>query len=416
MNTLDNLQFEAKFITLVREKNLKKRAQLAESFWNELISTTSTPLVVGNRAYFLYFGDAQTVGLAGDWSRWRPAAELTRVPKTKLFFKMLEFPETARLQYKLIIDGNWGMDVHNSHYSEEGFGINSEFLMPQYVDESWLSPSPELLKALQASQPNEDGFVEIEPQKKGKLERFFVESKVLKEEREIFLYTPAFKTGDDVKSLPLLVIHDGSEAVTIGKYDEILNNLIAAGELRPCLALFISPKMRNAEYALNDAFVEFCVKEAMSFAVKTWRERGLDVSCDPHERCVTGASLGGLLATNTIFKNPDVLGAAIVQSPAYWWQKREIFKKQYFKHASKLRVVLQTGTVWDTHLNAVAMYAALKERGAEVFYQEFHQGHTWGNWRTNFASGVRAWLPKERVPSNRKKCELIFDDEELISI
>ncbi len=163
MNHIDNLQFEAKFIQVIREKNTKKRCLMAEEFWNELISTTSTPLVVGNRAYFLHYGKAGTVELAGDWTRWRIHGELTKIPKTNLFFKMLEFPDTARLQYKLIIDGNWGMDMHNSHYSEEGFGINSEFLMPGYQDESWLSPPPDFLKELQRNQPDEDSFVEIEP-------------------------------------------------------------------------------------------------------------------------------------------------------------------------------------------------------------------------------------------------------------
>ncbi|HYF02746.1 MAG TPA: alpha/beta hydrolase-fold protein [Patescibacteria group bacterium] len=401
----DNLDLEAQFISIIREKVAKKRVAKAEVFWHQLISTRSTPLIVSNRVYFLHYGEAERVEVAGDWSRWRPSGDLVRIPKTQLFFKMMEFPHIARLQYKLIVDGNWGMDTHNSQYSEEGFGLNSEFIMPGCCNESWVTMPEHVLKAL----PEVSSF------KKGAIEKFMIQSEILKEEREIFLYTPTFKNGVDKQNLPLLVIHDGAEAISIGKFNDILDNMIAADELRPCLALFISPKMRNDEYALNENYMNFCVKEALGFAVKTWRKRGLDITADPHERCITGASLGGLLSTLTVFKNPDILGAAFIQSPAYWWQKREIFKKHYFKNADKLRVVLQTGTVWDTHQNTVMMYSLLKERGAEVFYEEFYQGHTWGNWRSNFASGLKSWLPKEKGIAKRK-VDLIFDDEELILI
>src|SRR5688500_10543163 len=154
------------------------------------------PLIVDSRAYFIYRGKATDVALAGDWTHWQIASSLKRLEGTDLFYRALEFPRTARLQYKLLVDGNFAIDPGNARVSREGFGVNSEFWMSDYVDHSWLRPSQPTIE-------------------RGTIERMELHSKTLDRQREIYLYTPAGALSDN-DPLPLLIVHDGGEALEIG--------------------------------------------------------------------------------------------------------------------------------------------------------------------------------------------------------
>ncbi len=239
---------------------------------------------------------------------------------------ILQFPPDARLQYKFIIDGNWMNDPGNSRVQAEGFGYNSEFWMPSYIDESMLSIGHEV--------PH------------GNVERLLFESQILHSHRETFLYQPAVAKTEGLE-LPLVIVHDGAEALRLGRFHRILDNLIAEKIIPPVAALFVSPQMRNEEYATNPHYMDFSAKEILPFAQRELTKRGWTLSKDPHKTCVTGASLGGLLATKTGLRFPDVFGSVIAQSPSYWWNRGEIFRSADMKNAPQLHMVIQTGTVCD---------------------------------------------------------------------
>ena len=356
-----------------------ERARAAASLYETLRSNGMLPLIVESRAYFVYHGSADSVALAGDWTHWQIASALKRIEGTELFFRALEFPRTARLQYKLVVDGNLATDPGNMRVSREGFGVNSEFWMSDYVDNSWLRP--------------------LEPAiERGTVERVEFESKTLVTRREIYLYTPAGASSTD--ALPLLIVHDGGEALEIGRFHEILDHMIAAGRIAPCAAMFIPPSNRHDEYALNMRYIRFCVRDALPLAIDAWKRRGISISPHAHDRCVLGASLGGLLATMTALRYPLVVGSCIAQSPAYWWERGEIFRSPYFDNASRVRTILQTGTICDARELTRIMYQKLRLAGGDPVYHEYEQGHTWGNWRSNLATALLGWIGTDRTDND----------------
>jgi enterochelin esterase family protein len=367
------------FLSILNVHKPGARKTAADELWTRLSGVT-LPITNKNRAYFLYKGNAESVTLVGDWTYWQPAIKLQKIEHTDLFYSIQEFHPTARLQYKLIVDGNWILDPSNPHSSIEGFGQNSEFWMPEYHDESWLQPHSKVVH-------------------RGNIKRFEFKSKLLGQQREMFLYTPHYKLEKN-QTLPLLIVHDGAEAIKIGKFHQILDNLQAAGKIPPCAALFISPKDRIGEYALKSEYPEFCIKEALTEALKIWDSWGVPISDSPEFRSITGASLGGLLATKTSLQFPTDIGVCIAQSPSYWWNQAEIFHSPFLKNASKIEFHLQTGTVCDAQQMTESMFRRLRSMGADVTYQEFHQSHTWGNWRTNLASAIQSWLSPSLVPNH----------------
>jgi enterochelin esterase family protein len=390
---------------LLTEKRLHKRMALARTFRKQLQEKT-LPLIRGNEVIFLWEGTATSVNVIGDWTHWRQQIPMKRVAGTSFFYVTQEFPSTARLQYKFVIDNTWQNDPANPHASQEGFGTNSELMMPDYRDESWLQPI----------------HIDGKPLQRGKIVRLELETSLVPDKREIFLYLPHKISLSEAKAstrttsettaknkssrkgssnlpsqspelFPLLVMHDGSESLSLGQFHHILDHCIHAERIKPCVAVFIAPNLpkRNDEYTLNPNYLKFCLEEALPKALTEAKARGYEVSTKPIERCVAGASLGGLLSTYMSLHHPTEFGVVFAQSPAYWWQHGVIYNEEHLANAAQIRAILQTGTVADAHTLTLRMRDELTKRGAEVVYSEFVQGHTWGNWRTSFAQGILAW-------------------------
>lgn len=367
---------------LISEKRLTKRMALSRVL-GIAMKQRQTPIVSNTKAIFLWEGAAKHVNIIGDWTHWRTQIPMKRIRSTSWFYHTEEFPANARLQYKFVIDGvAWENDSRNPYTSQEGFGKNSEVIMPGYRDESWLKPT----------------FIEGKPLQHGEIVKLTVESAALGESREMMLYLPHRYTLSDaetktVAAYPLLIMHDGAESLSLGHFHHILDHLIHAGRIKPCVAVFIAPNLpkRNEEYTLNPAYLKFCTEEAIPKALEEAQKRKYTTSTKPLERCVGGASLGGLLATYMALHAPTEFGIFFAQSPAYWWGKEVIFTEENMKNADRLHAILQTGTVADAHLLTLRMKAELEKRGVKLHYHEYTQGHTWGNWRSGFARGVMDW-------------------------
>jgi enterochelin esterase-like enzyme len=371
--TMLRTETEETLYHLLDKRSDALRAQHAEELWLAVLSAKANPVTMGTRALFVHWSDEEPIQLVGDWTYWQPSAPMHRIVGTQLHYTVLEFPSDARLQYKLIVAGKWELDPANNRVVEEGFGLNNEFTMPDYRDRSFLTIG--------------------RPVPSGSLERLTLESSILPSQREIILYTPTIEPLHT--KMNLLLVHDGEEAIRLGKFPRILDNLHALGLLEPTAACFLPPHNRNSEYADSDTYVTFCTEELLPVVIRWYAERGITVGAERKETAVMGASLGGLLATKTALLYPDTFGAVLAQSPSYWWNRGEIFRTPALRNAAKLHVVIQTGTICDARELSSLMARRLRMVGAHVSYFEYSQSHTWGNWRSTFAEGIQAlYSPK----------------------
>lgn len=371
-----NQHYVERLLTLISSHDAQDRFEKAKALWEELVVSQNVPIVHQNRAYFLYYGDSEHVLIAGDWTFWQPAIVLEKIPGTKLFYAIQEFPKTARLQYKVITDNNWVLDPANRRSSIEGFGMNSEFWMPDYIDESFQKvPSDH---------------------QRGAISRHTFYSSVLQHEREVFIYVPNIQYSQHT-ALPILIVNDGKEAITIGHFNTVLDNLITDRLISPCIAVFVPPHDRMYEYPECREFPTFIAKEVLPFTKAVLSSQNIRVSEVSGETAITGASLGGLFCTKTALKYPEVFGVCIPQSPSYWWNHGDIYRSKDLHNARSIRFILQTGTICDARQLTLRMMGWLQRYGASVEYQEYHQGHTWGNWRSNFANAIRAWLSPQNM-------------------
>ena len=134
-------------------------------------------------------------------------------------------------------------------------------------------------------------------------------------EREILVYVPQ-QYHDSIPAC-LLVCMDGIlyDATTV------LDNLIASGEMPITIGVFINPGVvydedrnvvrynRCKEFdSTDDTWAEFIEQEVLPQvrALKTTKGKSINISSDPNDCAITGASSGGIAAFTVAWNRPDL--------------------------------------------------------------------------------------------------------------
>ena len=304
--------------------------------------------------------------LAGDHTGWDAAAEpLLHVTGTDLFHISYRLPVDARLDYKLIVDDAWILDPLNPHTCPSGFGDNSELRMPEWPYPTVIDFDASIAHgAVNGQTVNEDDTYEAAT----------LPSAVLGNEREVFVYTPP--AYDPSVAYPLLVVNDGGEYVRIAHMPHVLDNLIAAGALRPIVVAFVSPVDRTAEYVGSDAprYVELIETELLPFI-----EARAHITDDRRERAVMGTSYGGAISLRLTHDLPHVFGMFASQSGILLFDGGTTLED--LRPDNVERVWVDTGLIGDATEDSVAARDHCAAHAIPHEYLEVNEGHSWGSWR-----------------------------------
>ena len=151
------------------------------------------------------------------------------------------------------------------------------------------------------------------------------------ESRAVRVWTPA--DYDPSIKYDVIYMHDGQNlfdpSLTWNNQewgvDEVLSQMIAAGEIRPCIEVGIdNSHLRYEEYypsaicsnvpagvlpedfkALGDEYLKFLVEE-----VKPWIDSRYSTWGDPAHTFIMGSSCGGLISSYALCRYPEVFGGA----------------------------------------------------------------------------------------------------------
>lgn len=360
-------------IDALREQRTLKSVITSESNLQRRIHTHGTPLIDGTTAHFFVEHDTnEHISLIGDWNNWKPGIDaLERInPKTTLYHLAKEFPPDARLSYRIVVGYNDSInDPENPHTWQEVFGNNTYFTMPRYKGTKYLDEPKEHVH-------------------RGELLTFHAKSaRGLYFARDVFIYIPE-KLRRNAK-YRFIYVHDGEEAIRIGKFTNVLDNLRHyEPEVPSVIAVFIPPGDRHAEYMLSEKFAKWCATSLVKQV-----EKHLGVRSDARLRCMQGASLGGLCATFTGFEYPKVFGNIAAQSPSFWVGERRIIGAYSKRRKLPLRFFLHTGTIHDALTETRLMRNVLEEKRYDVTYLETSESHNWANWSRQYETIIR-WLAK----------------------
>ena len=337
------------------------------------------PLIEDSLVTFAYHGRvAVRANVPSDLNRWDTKAhQMLRLGETDLHYLTLALPLDARIDYKFYVDGLWMLDPLNSKTVRGGFGDNSAFSMPAYRS------------------PREIQFADSIAH--GTIEAHEFESRIIIGSRKIQVYLPheyrplRHRTVVDpmggrsqvIKdefggTYPVIFVQDGGEYITLASMVNVLDNIIDQGRIPPVVAVFIDPVDRNYEYFLNRDYERMMVEEVLPFI----RER-YDVGKEPEKAAIMGASLGGAISVMIAMDHPEAFGKCGSQSGAFEVNDRELIKRVQSEPRKAVDLYLDCGTFGDLLEENRIMTDALRKKGYNTAYQEFNEGHSWGNWRAH---------------------------------
>jgi enterochelin esterase-like enzyme len=388
-----------------------------DKFWKE-ISERGAPIVEqvpGNDremlVTFLWRATEETrnvhVFRVGDVNR-----SMVRLLDTSLWYKTIQFQKDARFTYQLATNlpdpKTWGGVtrfagvIRNDPLNPLEFVEHTNELNPYEVItfsavELPAAP-PQVWNVTQPKVPT------------GRVQRDKFVSKLLGNERRIWIYTPHGHSADQ-KPYGLLVLTDGGNPAPVAT---TLDNLIAARVIPPLVAVMVANPDRFRELACNSKYADFLAQE-----IVPWARTNYHATNRPEQTIIGGTSLGGLQAAFVGLKHPEVFGNVLSQSGSFQWkpdgEKEPEWLTRQFAASPRLplRFSMEAGllegnqwwrslvpqspngpTVIDPTLLATNqnLRDTLKSKGYWVHYTEFNGNHGMLNWRGTLASHLIALI------------------------
>jgi enterochelin esterase family protein len=252
----------------------------------------------------------------------------------------------------------------------------------------------------------------------GKIDKHTIKSEILKNERNLSVYTPANYRADGPASALLVVFDEGAYLNNVPT-PVILDNLIAASKIPSVVAVLVanpSQETRNKELPPNPQFADFLAKELIP-----WVHAHYAVTSDPRLTVVGGSSYGGIAATYAGLRHSEVFGNVLCQSGSFWWApdhdggpnmqattETGWLAKEFIKSPKlPLKFWMDAG-VFEVDSRGTGgailepsrhMRDVLLAKGYEVHYQQFASGHDYLNWRGTLADGLIALIGTSRPSS-----------------
>ena len=325
-----------------------------------------TPLIDGDRATFVWEGPAAPV-LLGSFAGWDPSRGVgLDAVASDVWSHSVTLPLDAYVEYAYVLDGERVRDPFNDALVRSGVGPpNHFFRMPQS------RPSPYI--SWRRGVPH------------GELTRHEL-ALGLGKRRVMHVYRPPAGAGP----FPLLVVLDGQDYLRRARLPTIVDNLLAAGRMRPVALAMVenARRGRTAEYASNDLMLLPLLDTVLPFT-----RRIVELDERPGAHGVLGSSLGGLFALYAGLRAPDIFGHVLAQSGTYAMGGRDFVVHDLVRHGPvrQLRLWLDCGTMERLLEGNRRMCALLRERGYVMEYREFNGGHNWTSWLDDVAHGLQ-WL------------------------
>ncbi len=434
-----------RLLSLQQELKSGNRAAL-ETFWQE-VAKQSAPLVEtipGDSRYlyvtFLWQAKGETRSVVVRVTNtallanadYFARSQMSRMPDTDLWYKTYRLRDDARFAYQLSPNDALTLlpSLKQEEWAQRQATYQADPLNPvHYAGINGDSSVVELPAA-----PPQPWIKRLPGVPEGKVEPRQFKSAILKNDRQVFVYTPP---GYQPNSRPyhLLVTFDGESYLNNLFLPVILDNLAAKGRLPPVVAVMIgnAPGARLRELWYHEPFNEFLVKELMP-----WVRRQYHVTSKAGQTTIAGVSLGGGAAIFTAFKHPELFGNAIAQSGGYMYPRTrekvfapqppgQFFEKDFPEAEwltrqiaagpkAPVRFYVEAGLfediAWQASfpsfaypsllLSARHLRDVLQAKGYEFYYNEYNGSHEPLNWRGTLAEALIVLIGQEKTKQRKE--------------
>lgn len=383
-------------------------ADALNKFW-ESVEKESTPLIEAidndneNMLVTVVWRDLEGVdriSVAGEFFGFDPnASRLNKIENTDVWYRSFICPKDVRSLYLFTIN-----DREEQEWSEIDLRIDP--LNPKQYRCPKDDENPgkcemlrELESLLEMPEAKEKKFInELNNDVKGGLELYRFESRILKNVRRVWVYTPA--NYDEAKTYGIAIFLDGWEYINIIKAPTILDNLILDNLIPPICAVFIeSTEERDIELACSKPFTDFLTEEILPWASEKYK-----ITNKAEETIAAGFSFGALAACYAALTHPERVGKVLGQSGYFSWKpegEEDGWIIREFEKRPKLPIdfYLDIGTFelrWPFISDSmIRMTDVLGSKGNKLKHNIFTGGHVHIDWQDTVADGLINLIGKE---------------------
>lgn len=248
------------------------------------------------------------------------------------------------------------------------------------------------------------------PVRRGRIEERTVKSTLLKNEDQIWIYTPP-GYSPSAGPYPLVVLLDGAAQVSrrFVNAPTTLDNLINDGRIRPPIVLF-DPRNRGVASS-HASYGEALVREVMPMLRASY-----PISTNPADTVIGGYSAGGTAAAQIALLHSDEFGNVLSQSGAFRGrdpgdEEPNATVRKYLAVAHRpIRFYLETGLydsvpgadlpLYEMVLDETNLMGnrhlrdVLLAKGYDVTYREVGASHDFVHWRAMLADGLITLLKR----------------------
>ncbi len=219
----------------------------------------------------------------------------------------------------------------------------------------------------------------------------YVASTLNNTSREMDVYTPpGYEKG--TQSYPVLyLIHGGGETAgawsTVGRANDILDNLIAEGRAVPMIIVMPSGWTPSGGQVMTSDATKDPFNDEMMKDIIPYMESHYRVKADADDRALSGLSMGGIQTLNLGLHNLGTFRYLVVMSSGWttdqdrsWFFTNEASRIPTYNSQLKL-FWWGWGATDIARPNAMLVTDKFKSLGVHVETMETPDGHEWKNWR-----------------------------------
>ncbi len=340
-----------------------------------LAGIDSFPLVEGESVAFLFRGEAQDLGIAGDWIGARRQEPMTRVPGTDLYFATARLPAGARFSYRFIKDFDQNLtDPRNPRQLAD---VNGEVSWVTGI--GWREPT------FRAEAP---------AGRRGRIEAHELVTERLPDKRTVEVYLPPGFQPATARTFPVAYVHGGKQARETGGLDRALDWLMD-GTVEPAIVVFIHSGETDPEH--HAAYDDWVALELVPFIDRTYPTDGR-----PERRASVAMGFDGVLAFSSALRNRGVFGRVATQSAAFPMTDGRLGALVATAAEQPLAIFIERARWdyraehegWNSAADNLALAALLRQRGYEPVESEALDGFGWGSWRNRYDKVFEFLFPR----------------------
>jgi predicted alpha/beta superfamily hydrolase len=218
----------------------------------------------------------------------------------------------------------------------------------------------------------------------GKIDQ--IHSNILSENRTLNVYLPQGYDTDSTTNYPVIYLLDGSadeDFIHIAGIVQFLNFPwiktlpksilvgIANGDRKRDFTFpttIAEDKKQSPTSGGSAKFIAFISEELQPFIGKNFRTNS--------SKTLIGQSLGGLLATEILFKKPQLFSKYIIISPSLWWNNESILKMKPASQQDGTKVYIAVGNeekVMKDDARKLVSVLNLQGKKTKVYFKYFPQ-------------------------------------------